>query len=162
MQMEDCSELTQEQVEKIVKSKLNITYIGHSLGGMLLSMYLIFCKMLRRDHYLSKAILLSPAGTHFHANWVIRAAGYTATYAMPYVSTNVHVPDIFMSILIKLLSDIKYVPAAADLCTYIASQLFGGPSYGKQTVLFQSAKILASVVNFGWSNMLAAHMLRVF
>ena len=88
---------------------------------MLLSMYLIFSKMLKRDHFLSKAILLSPAGTHFHANWVIRAAGYTATYACPIVTTNIHVPDTLVSVMIKLLNDIKQMPAATDLCTYLAS-----------------------------------------
>jgi hypothetical protein len=94
-------------------------------------MYLIFSKLMKRDHYLSKAVLLSPAGTHFHANWVIRAGGYTCTYLMPYISSNVHVPETLMTLMIKLLNDMKYMPAATDLCSYIASQLFGGPSYGK-------------------------------
>ena len=84
-------------------------------------MYLIFSKMLKRDHYLSKAILLSPAGTHFHANWVIQTCGYTATYMMPYLTNNVHVPDTLVSIMIKLLNDMKHMPAAKDLCTYLAS-----------------------------------------
>ena len=32
---------TQEEIEKVIKEKLKITYVGHSLGGMVLPMYLI-------------------------------------------------------------------------------------------------------------------------
>jgi len=58
-----------------VSKKLKITYVGHSLGGMLLPMYIIYSKLENRDHKLSKAISLSPAGTHFNANWMIKAFG---------------------------------------------------------------------------------------
>jgi hypothetical protein len=84
-------------------------------------MYLVFSKLFKKDHYLTKAILLSPAGTHFNANWVIRAGGYILGYLMPLVSTNFHVPESLMSLMIKLLTDMKHMPAATDLCTYIAS-----------------------------------------
>ena len=67
--------MTHEEIESIVKSKLNISYIGHSLGGMLLPMYLIYSKLLNREHHISKGILLAPAGSHFHANWLIGATG---------------------------------------------------------------------------------------
>jgi hypothetical protein len=125
-------------------------------------MYLIHCKRLKRDHLLHKAILLSPSGTHFHANWVIYSGGMAATYLAPYFTSNIHIPECMMLLMTKLLNDLKNMPAAGDLCTHIASQLFGGPSFGKQTVLMKSAKIFKSTIQFGWSNMLAAHMLRVY
>jgi len=115
-------------------------------------MYLIFSKRLNRDHFLTKAILLSPSGTHFHANWVIYWAGMAATYLMPLMTTNVHVPECMMLMMNKLMNDIKSMPAAGDLVTHVASQLFGGPSYGKQNVLLKSSKMFHSSIMFGWSN----------
>ena len=110
---------------------MKITYIGHSLGGMILSMYIILSKIHKRDHYLSKAILLATAGTHFHANWVVKVAGKSCTTIAPYFSTNVHLPDLLVTILTKLTNDLKSLPAAKDFSTYLGSQLLGGPSHGK-------------------------------
>jgi len=96
-----------EEVESIVKSKLKITYIGHSLGGMLLPMYVIFSKLLKRDHHLSKAILLAPAGTHFHSNWCINLFGKTCNYIIPYFTEKVYIPEILMTSADKLLNEVK-------------------------------------------------------
>lgn len=84
-------------------------------------MYVIHCKRLKRDHLLSKAILLSPSGTHFHANWVIYWSGMAATYVAPLITTNIHVPESMMLIMIKLLNDLKNMPAVGDLCTHVAA-----------------------------------------
>lgn len=110
-----------EKSEEQIKKELKIAYVGHSLGGMVLPMYLIFQKMLNREHYLSKAILLSPAGTHFHANWLIQTGGTMASYVIPLISNNVHVPELLMDLLKKVLNDIKYLPAADDFVNYLAS-----------------------------------------
>ena len=67
-----------------------------------------------------------------------------------------------MTSLSKLMSDIKSLPAANDLMTYIASQTVGGPSHGKQAILLKSSKLVRSAINFGYSNYLAAHMLKVY
>jgi hypothetical protein len=72
---DECANLNNKEIRNLVRSKLKITYIGHSLGGMLLSMYIIYSKLRNLDHYLSSAILLSPCGTHFHANWGIKLFG---------------------------------------------------------------------------------------
>ena len=109
---------------------MKITFIGHSLGGMLLPMYVVFSKLMNRDHHLSKAILLSPAGTHYHANWVIKLFGQVTTYLMPIFTDGVCIPDFLMTFAHKLLSDAKDLPATNDFMTYIASQLLGGPSHG--------------------------------
>mmetsp|Transcript_34571 Transcript_34571/g.33782 ORF Transcript_34571/g.33782 Transcript_34571/m.33782 type:complete len:198 (+) Transcript_34571:848-1441(+) len=52
--------------EEEIKSKLTITYIGHSLGGMVLPPYIINSNIKKQDHHLTHAILLSPAGLHLN------------------------------------------------------------------------------------------------
>ena len=48
-----------------MNNTLKITYVGHSLGGMTLLMYLIHKKRQENSpHYINHAILLSPAGFH--------------------------------------------------------------------------------------------------
>ena len=126
-----CMTLSEDEIEKVVRSKLKITYVGHSLGGMLLSMYVIFSKLLKREHYLSKAILLSPCGTHFHGNWCIELFGKTCVYVVPWVAKGIAIPDCLMMTVSKLISELKNLPACNDLITYLGSQVFGGASTGK-------------------------------
>ncbi len=49
--------------EEVIK-KLRITYIGHSMGGMTLPIYLISKAIKKEPHGLYQAILMSPAGFH--------------------------------------------------------------------------------------------------
>lgn len=58
------SEMSEEDIDKEIESKLKITYIGHSLGGMVLPIYIIHQKRQNKPHHLTAAILLSPAGIH--------------------------------------------------------------------------------------------------
>jgi len=116
----NCEGMTDQQIRKFVRSKLKITYIGHSLGGMILPMYVVYSKLLKRpDHFLSKAILLSPAGTHFHANWVIKIIGQFFTYFAPLYTTNTHFPEYLLFGLQKLINDTKKMPAVDDLINYL-------------------------------------------
>lgn len=39
--------------------------VGHSLGATSLLIYAVMCKILGRPHYLSKMVLLTPAGFHY-------------------------------------------------------------------------------------------------
>lgn len=123
---------------------------------MLLPMYLIFSKMRNEDHYCHNAILLSPCGTHFHANWMIRLFGQICVNVIPYFANGVGVPNAIMQLGQKLLCDIGSLPAAHDLVTYFASQTVGGPAHGKDVYLLKKAELVKSVLRFGWSNMMAA------
>jgi len=60
-------------IKAVVKTKqkelkegetVEITYIGHSMGGLVGTMYLIQKGLEGKEHHLSRAILLSPAGVH--------------------------------------------------------------------------------------------------
>jgi alpha-beta hydrolase superfamily lysophospholipase len=59
-------EITEELRAEII-SKLKITYIGHSMGGMTLSVYVIKRRLANLPHHLNRAALLSPAGFHENA-----------------------------------------------------------------------------------------------
>jgi hypothetical protein len=43
---------------------VKIVCVGHSMGGCVLLLYALFSKALRRPHWLSRLVLLSPAGLH--------------------------------------------------------------------------------------------------
>lgn len=143
--------MTEEEISEYVRNRIKITYVGHSLGGMFLPMYIIYSRLLKRDHFLSKAILLAPAGTHFHANWVIKRFGQLCTYVLPIFADGAYVPDFFMTAAHKLMNDVKELPATNDFVTYLTSQLWGGPSHGRLAVVTKSSKIFASTVHFGFS-----------
>lgn len=63
------SSLNEEEITEEIKSKLTITYVGHSMGGMVLPMYVINRRIKNKPHYLSSAILLSPAGIHTNSSF---------------------------------------------------------------------------------------------
>jgi len=64
--------------------------------------------------------------------------------------------------MVKLLNDIKNMPALNDLCTYLNAQCMGGPSLGKQTILTKQAKIFHSVLSWGFSIQMACHQYEVY
>lgn len=115
-------------------------------------MYIIYSKLENREHKLYKAVSLSPAGTHFHANWVIKAFGHLSVHILPKFTSKVYIPDCMVPFMVKLLNDIKNMPALNDLCTYLSAQCMGGPSLGKQAILTKTAKIFHSTLSFGFSN----------
>jgi pimeloyl-ACP methyl ester carboxylesterase len=96
MNPEEAKKMSIGEIKKLVRNRLQITYIGHSLGGMILPMYIVLAKQENRDHLLTKAILLSPAGTHFNANWVIWLIGVFTHYIMPIFTTNFHLPGFLI------------------------------------------------------------------
>lgn len=52
------------EIEAELRQKIKITYVGHSMGGMTLPIYVIHSNRTKKPHGLSQAILLSPAGIH--------------------------------------------------------------------------------------------------
>ncbi|KAN0027317.1 hypothetical protein ACTFIU_010007 [Dictyostelium citrinum] len=50
---------------------INISAIAHSMGAAVLLMYIVRCRMLNKPHYISKAIVLSPAGYHKKAPKIV-------------------------------------------------------------------------------------------
>jgi hypothetical protein len=83
-------------------------------------------------------------------------------FILPNFTRKVYFPDCVVPAMVKLLNDIKNMPALNDLCTYLCAQCMGGPSLGKQAILTKTAKIFHSTLSFGFSNQMAAHMYEVY
>jgi hypothetical protein len=47
--------------------------------------------------------------------------GEICTYILPYFTNKVYIPDFLITAMMKLTNDIKKMPAAHDLMTYLAS-----------------------------------------
>ena len=94
-------------------------------------MYMTLCEKFGLDHYLHRAIMLSPSGTHFHQNWVIRGLGFLNTKVLPKFSKGFRFADWQIIMVERLMSDIRRLPAVRDFVSYFFSQLIGGASYGE-------------------------------
>lgn len=110
-----------EEVRAEVVKRLKITYIGHSMGGMTLTMYVVRSRLENKPHYLSKAILLSPAGYHKNAPLFIQAMGWSFENVLGKFIDGVGAPAFFNSVLSKLHKDFQNMPACKDLITYMSS-----------------------------------------
>lgn len=131
--------------------KLKITYIGHSMGGMTLSMYVIISKLEKKPHYLSKAILLSPAGSHENCPLFIKVMGWSFENVIGRFIDGVGVPSFFNDLTAKLHKDFQSMPACKDLITFLTSQTVMGGSSSGESPLSSSKKIMATLINFGFS-----------
>lgn len=68
----------EEEIERELDKRLKINYVGHSLGGLTLFLYLIHKKKMQEKHYLNSAILLSPAGFHKESSLNFRLSNWFA------------------------------------------------------------------------------------
>ena len=116
----------------MIDEKLKITFIGHSLGGMVLPMYLIHQKLQKRPHYLNHAILLSPAGLLKHSPKIVGLGfGWFSDKILSRITSHVAVPNIVIDAMQKIQNDISSnLPAARDLITLMSSKVLGGYSTG--------------------------------
>lgn len=88
------SQLSEEEIVSQIKEKLTITYIGHSLGGMVLPMYVIHQNLQKQPHYLTNAILLSPAGLHDNSPSQVTLPGYVFYYGVSKLISHIAMPNI--------------------------------------------------------------------
>eukprot|EP00347_Sterkiella_histriomuscorum_P015983 403354949 len=150
------TKLSDEDIIKDIESKLTITYVGHSLGGMTLLMYIINQRIKRQPHYLTNAILLSPAGIHTNAPAEIGISGWIFTHILSKFMSHVAIPRGVVSLLQKVHRDVRGLPAASDLITYLSSHTLGGYKTGESPV-WKSAQIIKSFFQFGFSSDLGKH-----
>ncbi|CDW78671.1 ab-hydrolase associated lipase region containing protein [Stylonychia lemnae] len=150
------SKLSEEEIIKDIESRLTITYVGHSLGGMTLPMYIINQRIRQRPHYLTNAILLSPAGIHTNAPIEVGITGWIFTHILAKLISHVAIPKSVVSVFQKIHRDLRGLPAARDLFTFISSSTLGGNKIGDSPV-WKSAKIVQSFLQFGFSRDLGIH-----
>uniref|UniRef100_A0A7I4ED24 Partial AB-hydrolase lipase domain-containing protein n=1 Tax=Physcomitrium patens TaxID=3218 RepID=A0A7I4ED24_PHYPA len=106
--------------------------VAHSLGGAAVMMYVITRRLENKPHYLSRLILLSPAGFHEDAPlfcWIMK-------YAMPVIAPIVgpivpglYIPTrFFRGLFNKLVRDFQNYPAVGGLVQTLLSSVVGGDS----------------------------------
>ncbi|CDW77487.1 ab-hydrolase associated lipase region containing protein [Stylonychia lemnae] len=150
------TDMTDDEITKDIDSKLTITYIGHSLGGMTLPMYVIHQKLRNRPHYLNKAILLSPAGIHSQIPLIVKTFGWIFCNIVPKFIDHLALPNVVIDCANKIHKDIKSLPASNDLVSYLTSKIMGGNGIG-DTPIGKSAKLLTSMLLFGFPMELVDH-----
>lgn len=109
----------------------DITVVAHSMGAMACLMYMIKCKMDRKEHHLQRAILLSPAGYHKTAPLVIRIAGpiiYLFLKLCPSIYAFRFPSEFTRALIAKLVEDINRSYSMRNLISYFLSIIIGGQS----------------------------------
>ncbi|KAK8803214.1 hypothetical protein WA158_000908 [Blastocystis sp. Blastoise] len=115
----------------IDKQEYDITAIGHSMGGMTLEQYVVNCRLSNHPHYLSKAILLSPAGYHHSISIIQKSMLGIFNAIIPKDCTPSSFPvknSVAHLLVAKILQDLQRTPATLEILNYIASSLIGGES----------------------------------
>ncbi|EGC28620.1 hypothetical protein DICPUDRAFT_100086 [Dictyostelium purpureum] len=108
---------------------INISAIAHSMGAGVLLMYIVRSRMLNKSHYLSKAILLSPAGYHKVAPKIVDIlAPLINIWLYLYPLHVFRFPNQTIKVLVaKIYHDVMSNLPAKDLLVYLVSRyLLGG------------------------------------
>lgn len=106
--------------------------VAHSLGGASMMMYVVTRRLEEKPHYLSRLVLLSPAGFHEDAPpfcWLMK---YTLPIVAPYLGPLVpglYIPTrFFRGLFNKLARDFQTYPAVGGLVQTLLSCVVGGDS----------------------------------
>jgi len=108
--------------------------VGHSLGGCSLLIYAVMCKVLGRQHHLSRLVLLTPGGFHRKYPKVAAPFLYILPVVMallnrvrPGIGTPVYIPSSLLRyITFKLTVDLQQVPALNELTRAALRLLLNG------------------------------------
>lgn len=125
-----------ENSESVDYNPKNLPYtlcgIAHSLGGAAMLIYVVTQCLANRPHYLSRLILLSPAGFHEDAPLVLKVCQYVIPFSASFVSffmPGIYIPTRFFRALFNKLSrDFQNYPALGGLVQALLSYLIGGDS----------------------------------
>jgi len=149
---ERLTNLSDEDLECEIKSLIKITYVGHSMGGMTLPMYVINARAHNKPHYLADAILMSPAGFHSQDRLppLMHYIGTFFYHVVPLFFDHIALPDSMIGLITKLQQDIISWSATRRLCQYMGSKMFGGSGD-----FIKSARMVQSMLQFGFSTDLA-------
>ena len=106
--------------------------VAHSLGGASILMYVVTQRLEEKPHYLSRLVLLSPAGFHEDAPiicWFMKyAIPMLAPILKPFIP-GLFIPTRFLRGLFnKLARDFQNYPAVGGLVQTVLSYLVGGDS----------------------------------
>ena len=106
--------------------------VAHSLGGASILMYVVTQRLEDKPHYLSRLVLLSPAGFHEEAPlicWVLKHAIPMLAPILGPLIPGLYIPTRFLRGLFnKLARDFQNYPAVGGLVQTVLSYLVGGDS----------------------------------
>ena len=93
--------LTEEELEAEIRSKIKITYVGHSMGGMTLPIYIITSNAAGKPHNVDQAVLMSPAGFHARDRVTpyMHYVGIFFYYLLPRIVDHIALPDFMIGLL---------------------------------------------------------------
>jgi hypothetical protein len=135
-----------------VRDEVKITYVGHSLGGEALMMYLIHYKLQKVPHHINSAILLSPAGFHEDTSLTIKIIAWLVAKVVSRFTSHIALPESIIDLIQKLHNDLVKLPSTRDLFTNITEFFVGGEKQINQdNPIWKSALIISSVCKFGFS-----------
>lgn len=99
------------------------------MGAMATLMYIVYTRMKNLPHYLSMAIVLSPAGCHRTAPTLIRLISPIFNLFItifPNAIYTIKIPDFMKTFVTKLIEDMNRNYSSRILLSYIARMLVGG------------------------------------
>jgi pimeloyl-ACP methyl ester carboxylesterase len=117
-----------EEQKRPTADDCSLIGIGHSMGCAILTNYVLLSRALRRPHWLTKLILLSPAGLHKHLPFGTKPL-LRAIYKFGLLGAERPFPmrsSFLQRLGSKILQDLKGLQGTGDLMAVIGSFLFGG------------------------------------
>lgn len=142
----------EKAIKEDILKHLKIKYVGHSMGAMLIPMYIVLMKLQGKKHHLSSCVSLAGCGLNANVNGVIWAYGCILTNLVCRFTEKIQLPESLVMFFVKIMSQFKYIPAVNDLVKYLASLVLGGHPLDKNFVVTKSIKIFQSQSNFGMSS----------
>lgn len=132
------------------------------MGGMTLPIYLISKGLKSEPSGLYQAILMSPAGFHTRERVTpyLDVIGRFFVYGLAQVTDHFSVPQLLVDCATKLKTELDTMPASRDLCSYLSSLVVGGASSG--STFLQSALVMRSVLQFGFSMGIPKHIFQLY
>jgi pimeloyl-ACP methyl ester carboxylesterase len=104
--------------------------VAHSLGGAALLIYIVTRRLDNKPHYLSRLILLSPAGFHEDAPIALKLVRFILPILAPVLSPfvpGIYIPTrLFRGLFNKLSRDFQNYPALGGLVQALLSYVVGG------------------------------------
>lgn len=137
------------------QAEVNLTLIGHSMGGAASVMYVIGSRLRGRPHHVSKLILLSPAGFHTTvpqaARWLGPPAYLLARLMRPWVHALRFPSDHVRVFIQKLTQDVRGMAAVRDLVSVTVTGLLLGRGTAAEEFAFARLPQLTSNIFAGTS-----------
>lgn len=108
---------------------IKITVIAHSMGAMATLMHLVWSGIQKKPHYMSSAILLSPAGYHKTAPSIVNWMGPLINIALrffPFIHTLKFPGELTRTLVSKVMEDISGSFTGRKMLSYFVSKVVGG------------------------------------